>query len=219
VIITGLSGSGKSTAIKSLEDQGFYCVDNLPAALLSKFMELCEESGEITKVGVGVDVRGGDFLNSFPNALRELKGAGNDVEIIFLESADDVLVKRFSETRRMHPLARAGRILDGIGREREILAGLKAEADKVIDTSEHNVHQLKRIISDYVREIAFSRKMSLNLVSFGFKYGILYEADIVMDVRFLPNPNFVDELKALTGEDEEVSRFVLDAEGGECGVF
>lgn len=214
VIITGLSGAGKSTAIRALEDRGFYCVDNLPVALLPKFVDLCKESGEVSSIGVGVDVRGGDFLKPFPKVLKRLKDDGHDIEIIFLESSDDVIVKRFSETRRLHPLAPSGRIVEGIGREREMLAGLRRDASKIVDTSGHNVHQLKRIISDYVKDFAFSKKMSLNIVSFGFKYGVLYEADMVMDVRFLPNPNFVEALKPLTGEDSKVSDFVLTTDAG-----
>lgn len=214
MVITGLSGSGKSTAIKALEDSGFYCVDNLPVILLPKFIELCEESAEIMRVGVGVDVRAGDFLKSYPDIVKELSGSGHDVEIIFLESSDDILVKRFSETRRIHPLAISGRITDGIRKEREVLADLKKDASKVIDTSDYNVHQLKRDISEYVRDVAFSKKMTINLVSFGFKYGTLYEADIIMDVRFLPNPNFVDELRNLNGRDGRVSDYVLKTELG-----
>lgn len=214
MVITGLSGSGKSTAIRALEDQGFYCVDNLPVTLLPKFVELCEESGEIMRVGVVVDVRGGDFLRPFPEVLKELKGAGHDVEIIFLEAAEDAIVKRFSETRRLHPLAPSGRVLEGIEREREMLVPLRRDAGEVVDTSDYSVHQLKRVISDYVRDAAFSKKMTLNLVSFGFKYGILYESDMIMDVRFLPNPNFVEELKPLTGEDPRVSDFVLNTDAG-----
>ena len=214
VIITGLSGSGKSTAIKALEDRAFYCVDNLPAILLPKFIELCEESAEITRVGIGIDVRGGDFLKSFPETLRELERCSHEIEIIFLESSDDILVKRFNETRRVHPLAISGRILDGITKEREVLEDLKKDASKVIDTSDYNVHQLKRVISEYVRDAAFSKKMTLSLVSFGFKYGTPYDADIIMDVRFLPNPNFVDELKGFTGKNEKVADFVLKTELG-----
>ena len=215
VVITGFSGSGKSTAIKALEDEGFYCVDNLPVALFPKFVELCEDSGEISRIAVGVDVRGGDFLKSSPEVLGRLNNEGHDVEIIFLESSDEVLVSRFSETRRIHPLAPSGRVLDGILREKEILLPLRRDAGKIIDTSHFNVHQLKRVISDYVREDAFSKKMLLSIVSFGFKYGPLYEADIAMDVRFLPNPNFVDELRAFTGEDERVADFVMKSDKAE----
>ena len=209
VVITGLSGSGKSTAIKALEDHGFYCVDNLPVILLPKFIELCEESAEITRIGVGVDVRGGNFLNSFPETLKKLSASGHDVEIIFLECSDDILVKRFSETRRVHPLAPSGRISEGINEERKVLSDLKKDG-KIIDTSGYNVHRLKGVISDYVKDVAFTKKMTLNLVSFGFKHGTPYDADIIMDVRFLPNPNFVDELKAFTGQDKRVSDFVLN---------
>lgn len=215
VIITGLSGSGKSTAIKALEDNEYYCVDNLPATLLPKFIELCKGSGEISKVGFGVDVRGADFLNHFPSVLKELQDAGHDVDIIFLESSDDVLIRRFSETRRLHPLAPSGRLAEGIEKEKKVLAPIRKEATKVIDTSECNVHQLKGIISDYVRNYSFSNKMILNLISFGFKYGMLYEADIVMDVRFLPNPNFVSDLKHLSGENARVADYALNSDLGQ----
>jgi len=215
VVITGLSGSGKSTAIKALEDQGFYCVDNLPVTLLPKFVELCKESGEITKVGVVIDVRGVDFLRPFPDVLKRLEKNGHDVDIIFLESSVDSLVKRFSETRRVHPLAPSGRVLEGIKKEEEILKPLKSDAGKVIDTSNYNVHELKRSITDYVRKTAFSKRLTLNLISFGFKYGVPTEADIVMDVRFLPNPNFAPELKSLTGEEQKVQDYVLKTGLGE----
>jgi len=184
-------------------------------ALLPKFVELCEESGEISRIAIGVDVRGRDFLKSSPEVMGRLNSEGHDVEVIFLESSDEVLVSRFSETRRIHPLAPSGRVLDGISREKDILSPLRRDANKIVDTSGFNVHQLKRVISDYVREDAFSRKMVLSLVSFGFKYGPLYEADLVMDVRFLPNPNFVDELKALTGEDGRVADFVMKSDKAE----
>lgn len=215
VVITGFSGSGKSTAIKALEDEGFYCVDNLPMALLPKFVELCEDSGEISRIAIGVDVRGGDFLKSFPEVLGRLNSEGNDVEIIFLESSDEVLLSRFSETRRIHPLAPSGQLTEGILKEKIVLSPLRKEANKIIDSSTFNVHQLKRVISDYVREDAFSKKVVLSIVSFGFKYGPLYEADIIMDVRFLPNPNFVNELKALTGENERVADFVMKSDKAE----
>lgn len=215
VVITGFSGSGKSTAIKALEDEGFYCVDNLPVALLPKFVELCEDSGEISRIAIGVDVRGGDFLKSFPEVLGRLNSEGNDVEIIFLESSDEVLLSRFSETRRIHPLAPSGQLTEGILKEKNVLSPLRREANKIIDSSTFNVHQLKRVISDYVREDAFSKKMVFSIVSFGFKYGPLYEADIIMDVRFLPNPNFVNELKALTGENERVADFVMKSDKAE----
>lgn len=214
VVITGLSGSGKSTAIKALEDLGFYCVDNLPVTLMPKFAELCEESAETNKLGLGVDVRGGEFLKAFPSVLAQLKSEGHDLSVIYLESEDEVLVKRFSETRRLHPLAQTGTVLEGIKKERLLLAPLKNEASKIVDTSTCNVHQLKRIISDYVADLVSSENMVLNLVSFGFKYGILYEADIIMDARFLPNPNFIESMKDLTGQDKAVSDYVLMSDEG-----
>lgn len=214
VVITGLSGSGKSTAIKALEDVGFYCVDNLPVTLLPKFVELCEESAETNKIGLGVDVRGGEFLKSFPSVLVQLREEGHDLSVIYLESENEILVKRFSETRRLHPLAPVGRVIDGIMNERQFLAPLKDEASKIVDTSACNVHQLKRIISDHVADLVVPETMVLNMVSFGFKFGILYEADIIMDVRFLPNPNFIESMKDLTGEEKVVSDYVLLSEEG-----
>ncbi|MDH3974390.1 MAG: RNase adapter RapZ [Deltaproteobacteria bacterium] len=216
VVITGLSGSGKSTAIKALEDLGFYCVDNLPVTLMPKFAELCEESAEANKIGLGVDIRGGEFLKDFPAVLAQLREEGHDLSVIYLESEDDVLVKRFSETRRLHPLAPSGRVLEGIKKERPLLASLKNEASKIVDTSTCNVHQLKRIIVDHVTDLASSENMVLNLASFGFKYGILYEADIIMDARFLPNPNFIESMKDLTGEEKVVSDYVLTSEKGKA---
>lgn len=209
IVISGPSGTGKSTAIKSLEDLGFFCVDNMPSALLPKFMELLSQSREINKVAAVVDVREGEFLKGFIPAFNDLKGAGYSVEIIFLEASDEALVRRFSETRRRHPLAASESPLEGIQRERELLKDLKANADKVIDTSGFNVHQLRDLIKEYFSGTVSREKMTVNFISFGFRFGVPADADLVLDVRFLPNPYFVDPLKWLDGMDNKVREFVL----------
>jgi len=210
VIITGLSGSGKSTAIKALEDIGFFCVDNLPVILLPKFLELrLQAPGEISRVAFVMDIRERGFLKEYPQIFKELKKEGYLMETIFLECSDEILLRRFSETRRSHPLAEGKSVIEGIKLERERLSNLKSTADKVIDTSNYNVHQLKDAIYKYFSEASSLKKMTINLLSFGFKYGLPYDADLTMDVRFLPNPYFIEELKNLTGENTEVSNYVL----------
>lgn len=212
VILSGPSGAGKSTAIKVLEDINFFCVDNLPVALLPKFLDLCHSSsGEITKVATVVDIRERDFIKDFPVVFREVKDAGHDVELVYLEATDDAILRRFSETRRRHPLEE-GSPQEGIRLERKILADVKAMANKVIDTSNYNVHQLKEVIRDYFSGPTQLGKMTLHLVSFSYRYGIPTDADIVIDVRFLPNPYFVEELKGLDGRDDRVKGFILDKE-------
>ncbi len=209
-IISGLSGSGKSTAIKALEDLGFFCVDNLPVLLLPKFLELCQHSAaEISKVALVVDIREKNFLKAYPKVFQSLKKDGYQLTTIFLECSDNVLVKRYSETRRRHPLVENNSIMEGIAREREKLADLKQLADKVIDTSNYNVHELKEAIDSYFKLSADGKRMAINLISFGYRYGTPGEADLVMDVRFLPNPYFIEELKPLTGIDPRVAKFVL----------
>jgi len=210
VIITGLSGSGKSTVMNTLEDIGFFCLDNLPIVLLPKFIELrLSSSSEITKVAVVIDIRGGEFLKEAPKIIRELKDAGYPIEIIFLECSDEVLLRRYSETRRHHPLIKEESITKGIQKEREMLLDLKKEANKVIDTSTYNVHQLRDVIIQYFDRVAARRKITIYLQSFGFKYGIPSTSELVIDVRFLPNPYFVEDLKGRTGMDREVANFVM----------
>lgn len=210
VIITGLSGSGKSTAIKALEDIGFFCVDNLPVILLPKFLELrLQTPGEITKIAFVMDVREKGFLKEYPQIFKEVKKEGFQMETIFLDCSDEILLRRFSETRRAHPMAEGKSVIEGIKLERESLLHIKSKADKVIDTSNYNVHQLKNAIYEYFSEVSSLKKMTINLLSFGFKYGLPYDADLTMDVRFLPNPYFVEELKNLTGENKKVSNYVL----------
>jgi UPF0042 nucleotide-binding protein len=226
ILISGLSGSGKTTAIKALEDIGFYCVDNLPILLLSKFIELCEQSGgKISKVAVVEDIRGTasypsweqggalregkDFLEDSRRILQNLQREGYSIEILFLDASDAVLMRRYSETRREHPLAVGGPIREGIRLERERLQGIRDMANQVIDTSHFNVHQLKERIQQYAQEGLSMGHMAVTLLSFGYSFGIPFEADLLLDVRFLPNPYFVEELKRLKGDDPKVAAYVL----------
>jgi UPF0042 nucleotide-binding protein len=210
VIITGVSGSGKSTAIKALEDLGFFCVDNLPPVLFPKFIELCKaSSGEISKVAMVMDVRQRDFLKEYPGIFKELNKKGERIRILFLESSDEVLVRRFKETRRQHPLAEKGSVLEGLQIERDKLSDLKLLASEIIDTSSFTIHQLREIIIQLFSKIHDRRKMTITLTSFGYKFGIPYDADLVMDVRFLPNPFFVSELREFSGDDEKVYNYVM----------
>jgi len=211
VVVTGLSGAGRSTALRVLEDAGFFCVDNLPPALAPDLLALAHKEGKLERVGLGIDVRTGAFLSGTADMLLALEAEGHDVRVIFLDCADDVLVRRFSETRRPHALARDGDLQSAIAGERERLAGLRARADIVIDTTELNVHELRRHLIDYVGRGAARPSMVVRLLSFGFKYGIPVHADLVFDLRFLPNPHFVDSLRPKTGIDPEVSKYVLDA--------
>lgn len=210
LIITGLSGSGKSTAVRALEDEGFYCIDNLPVSLFPTFIELVEKSSkEAHDVALVMDIRGRDFLKGYERIFQEIGGAGHPVEVIFLDATDEVLVRRFSETRRRHPALDSGSVQDGICYEREQLADLRRLATTVIDTSELNVHQLKELIIALIRGEQGTREMTVHLQSFGYRYGIPLESDLVMDVRFLPNPHFVPELKPFSGLDERVRNYVL----------
>lgn len=209
VFITGLSGSGKSNAIKCFEDIGFFCVDNLPTALLPKFTELCTQSGnEINRVAIGIDVRERGFFKNFLEVLDELKKENYNIEILFLEASDEALVRRFSETRRPHPLAKSGSVVDGIRLERETLSELRKRADKIIDTTNYNVHQLKEVLNKHYLE-SEGKRLTISFVSFGYKYGIPYDVDLMLDVRFIQNPNFVKGLKPLKGSDKRVIDYVL----------
>jgi UPF0042 nucleotide-binding protein len=212
VVVTGLSGSGKSTAIRALEDCGYFCIDNLPVVLLPKMTELAAAAGaEIHLLAIVIDAREGHFLFDAPRFIEETRRAGNAVEVVFFDSSDEVLIRRFSETRRRHPLAPGGTVTEGIRLERERLADLRQLADQVIDTSRLTVHELKSVVQS---RFATSPQggPSLSLLSFGYRYGIPAQADLVFDVRFLPNPYFVPELKAFTGRDERVARYVLERE-------
>lgn len=211
LIITGLSGSGKSTAVRALEDEGFFCLDNLPVTLIPTFIELVEKSKErVGNVALVMDIRGRDFLKGFEKVFQELGEAGHSVEVIFFDATDEVLIRRFSETRRRHPALENGSVPEGIRFEREQLAGLRRLATTIIDTSELNVHQLKDMVIARVKGEQGAREMTVHLQSFGYRFGIPLESDLVMDVRFLPNPHFVPELKPFTGLDPGVRQYVLD---------
>jgi UPF0042 nucleotide-binding protein len=209
VILTGVSGSGKSTALRALEDAGFYCVDNLPILFLEKLLELSgHTAGEVSRIALVVDAREGRFLGDAPRIIQEVRQKGNDVQVLFLDCSDDSLVRRYSETRRRHPLAGDGSVPDGIAAERRALADLKTIADEVIDTTTLNVHELKRLVSR--RFVAGGgTRLGVTIVSFGFRFGIPTHADMVLDVRFLPNPYFIPELKPHPGTDPRVAGFVL----------
>jgi UPF0042 nucleotide-binding protein len=211
VVVTGLSGAGRSTALRVLEDAGFFCVDNLPPRLAPELLGLVGREGKLGRLGLGIDVRTGAFLSGAEETLAELEAAGHRVQVIFLDCADDVLVRRFSETRRPHALARTGDLQGAIVRERERLAGLRERADVVIDTTDFTVHDLRHQLIDYIGRDPDRPSMVLRLVSFGFKYGIPVHADLVFDLRFLPNPHFVEELRPKTGMDPEVSAYVMEA--------
>ncbi len=210
IVITGLSGSGKSFAIRALEDNGFFCVDNFPALLIPKFIDLCQGyQEEIRRIALGVDLRGGQFLQALPEVLADLRAGGPQVQVLFFDASDDVLLRRFSETRRPHPQAGQESIQEGISRERKALESIRALADKVIDTSHLNVHDLKREMEQQFCQVPSGRRMALFFTSFGYKFGIPHDADMILDVRFLPNPYFVNELRPMSGLDSEVREYVL----------
>jgi len=210
-IITGLSGSGKSCAIAALEDTGFYCVDNMPVALLPKFVELpIESDSEIAGLAFVMDLREKGFLSMYPSIFESLKEKGYKLKILFLEADENILLERYSQTRRHHPLSQGKSLIEGIRTEQEQLKKLKTAADKIINTSHFNVHELKSVISDIAQKSKSFAPMKINILSFGFKYGIPHEADLIMDVRFLSNPHFVPELKNLDGKNERVKNYVLD---------
>jgi UPF0042 nucleotide-binding protein len=208
LIITGMSGSGKTHVSRALEDIGWLCVDNLPTALIPRFVELLQGQDEPYRAALVVDMRERDFTRQFPHVYRQLRGAGVAVSLLFLEAADKVLVRRFSETRRPHPLAFNQPAIEGIREEREALKPIRKIADLILDTSDYTVHQLR----DYIREHYDLRRegspLVVSVTSFGYKYGVPTEADLVFDVRFLPNPNFVPRLKPLTGGDAPVMRYM-----------
>ena len=213
VIVTGMSGAGKTTALKMLEDMGDFCVDNLPIALLPKFAELAHAPGsDISQVAVGVDIRNGRSLDEMASVLENLKASGVAYQILYLEASDEVLVKRYKETRRAHPLAKQGRVEDGIRLEREKLLYLKENATYILDTSQLLTRELKKALEQILVEEKNFKNLMITVLSFGFKYGIPNDCDLVFDVRFLPNPYYVDGLKYKTGNDEEVQDFVMDYE-------
>jgi Predicted P-loop-containing kinase len=210
VIVTGLSGAGKTQAIRCLEDLGYYCVDNLPPTLLPKFAELCfQTEGKIDRIAMVIDIRGGRFFDDLFESLNELKSQSYKYEILFLDASDDVLIKRFKESRRSHPLASNGRVQDGIKEERERLKEVKSRADSIIDTSNLTPRQLKEEIVHIFVDNKDYEGIIVSVVSFGYKYGIPLDSDLVFDVRFLPNPYYVETLKKKSGRDEAVSEYVM----------
>jgi RNase adapter protein RapZ len=210
VIITGMSGSGKSTALRALEDIGFYCVDNMPVILLPKFLSIqSEASNDVRKVAMVMDLREKKFLETYTKIFSRLKDKGYKIEILFLDASDEALLHRFSETRRVHPLSLKGSVMDGIKLEREKLSTLKQMAARIIDTTSCNVHQLKDIVQRHFLSSSAGRKMVVNVASFGYRYGVPADADIVLDVRFIPNPYFVEDLKNYDGHHPDVRDYVL----------
>lgn len=213
VILTGISGAGKSTALKMMEDMGYYCVDNLPIPLVERFYELSDNaSAELQKVAVGIDVRNGQNLNEMQDVLKRLHKEGLKCEILFLDSEDPVLVKRYKETRRSHPLAQGDRVDKGIGKEREQLRFLKENADYIIDTSRLLTRELKVELEKIFVNNKEYKNLFVTVLSFGFKYGIPADSDLVFDVRFLPNPYYVEGLRLKSGNDREIQEFVLQYE-------
>lgn len=218
VIVTGMSGGGKSSAIRMLEDLGFYCVDNLPVSLIDKFAEVVSlPNAEITKVALGLDVRTDHSFTGVSEAIASIREKGYPLEVLFMDASDEVLIKRYKETRRAHPLSGEGRIEEGIEAERRVLADIREKSDYVIDTSQLLTRELRQTLADiFVRDEAYQSLM-ITVLSFGFKYGIPFDADLVFDVRFLPNPFYVDELKKMTGNDAPVRDYVMSAP--EAGIF
>ncbi|MDD6691420.1 MAG: RNase adapter RapZ [Lachnospiraceae bacterium] len=209
VIVTGMSGSGKATAIKMLEDEGYYCVDNLPVRLIDKFMELVMmPASDISKVALGLDVRADKPFAYVEEVLNALRDKGYKYEILFMDASDEVLVRRYKESRRVHPLSPEGRVEDGIRREREILKNIKSKADYVIDTSNLLTRELRQELIRIFQDNKHYNSLMISVMSFGFKYGIPADADLVFDVRFLPNPYYIDTLKHLTGNDKPVQDYV-----------
>lgn len=210
LVITGMSGSGKSTAVRALEDEGFYCIDNLPVRLFRQFVDLIERSGETFKgIVLVTDIRGRDLSVGILESLRELRSVGHELDVFFFDASDEVLIRRFSETRRRHPADEQCSVPDGIRIERERLAALRQNATLIIDTSEFNVHQLKEQVLRAVRGEQDNSQVTVEVLSFGFRYGVPLEANLVMDVRFLPNPHFIPELRPHSGLEVPVREFVF----------
>lgn len=213
VIVTGMSGAGKSTALKLLEDIGFFCVDNLPPTLISKFADVCfDENSDIDKVALGVDIRGGKLFDDLLPGLAAVNNGRYNYSILFLDCSDEVLLKRYKESRRNHPLAKSGRINSGIEKERELLAEIKEASTYIIDTSNLLTRQLKEKLNDIFVENKGFNSLIINIVSFGYKYGIPNDSDLVFDVRFIPNPFYIQEMKSLTGNDDIVKQYVMSWE-------
>lgn len=215
MMVTGTSGSGKTQALKCLEDLGFFCVDNLPPALFQKFTELCAQPGkDVKKVALGIDIRERGFFDDLLSNLEALQAHGSQVELLFLEAQDDILVRRFSESRRPHPLLPQRPVIEGIQLERERLQALRSRAHRVLDTSSFSVHDLKAWMIRHYREKTEAQAFKISLLSFGYKFGVPVDVDLVFDVRFLRNPHFVPDLQPLTGEHPEIQQFVLENKEG-----
>ena len=209
VIITGMSGAGKTQVVRAMEDIGYFCVDNLPPMLIPKFAELCAQSaGQVTKIGLVVDIRGRQFFDTLVQTLEELEKQGHRYEMLFLEASDETLIRRYKETRRRHPMAPHGRISEGIARERERVDQVRGRATHIIDTSELSTTDLREKITALFTSEHECQRMSITVVSFGFKYGIPLDADMVFDVRFLPNPFYVESLRRKSGEVAEVGEYI-----------
>lgn len=210
VAVTGLSGSGRSAALKAFEDIGYYCVDNLPLALLPAFADFAQSSAEGSRFAIGIDIRERGFPERYPALSRELKDGGHPLETLFLDASDQTIVRRFSETRRPHPLARGTTpLLDGIRMERSALAEVRKLADRIIETSDYTVHDLRQTIERLYSERDDSRPMVITLVTFGYKYGAPFDLDLLFDLRFLPNPHFIPDLRPHSGEDPRVRDYVM----------
>ena len=210
IIVTGMSGAGRSTALKILEDMGYYCADNLPISLLPMFAQLMNDNPDITKAAVGIDIRNGKELDNMDGQLEGMKAAGYEYEILFMDASDKTLIKRYKETRRQHPMAVDGRVETGLKEERSRLEFLKKEANYIMDTSQLLVRELVQNMDEIFRQNQEFKNMMVTVLSFGFKNGIPSDADLVFDVRFLPNPYYVDELKTKTGNDREVQEYVMN---------
>ena len=210
VVVTGMSGSGRSAALKAFEDIGFYCVDNLPLPLLPEFIRHTARSDEAFRSAIGIDIRERGFAEEFPMRYGALKAAGMEIEMLFLEASDQALVRRYSETRRPHTLAKgATPLLDAIRQEREALAELRTLADRIVDTTDYTVHDLRQSVERHYADTANGKPLMVTIVTFGYKFGAPYELDLLFDLRFLPNPHFVPELRPLTGEDPRVRDYVI----------
>ena len=216
VVVTGMSGGGKSTVLKMLEDAGFYCVDNLPISLVEKFVELISmPNSEVSKVALGLDVRSDQSFQDATRILEQLKQKGYNFEILYMEADENVLIKRYKESRRIHPLAMEGRVEDGVRRERKVLENVQKSADYVIDTTHLLTRELKEELDRIFVENEEYNSLMVTVMSFGFKHGIPVDADLVFDVRFLPNPFYIDQLKSKTGNDREVQDYVLSFDEAE----
>lgn len=217
VIITGMSGAGKSTALKYLEDMGYFCVDNLPSILLDKFFELTEADQQHSRIALGMDIRNGSSLAEEASLIADLKRNGKDITTVFMDASDGELLKRYKETRRNHPLAGKDRLEVGIAKEREQVEFLKEQADYIIDTSQLLTRELNAALENIFRLDRTFDNLFLSILSFGFKYGIPTDADLVFDVRFLPNPYYIQELRPKTGNDPEIRQYVMQSP--EAGQF